>query len=162
MRWRFYCLSMGQTPIRPPQALGVAKEDPLVARGFQGGALHAAIRHGMPVLCQFLIEAGADIEKPDLDGWTPLGWCACYGNAKVAAHLLSLGAKQAVRARIWDMEGVDAGQRVWRDWEEMRTTKEGEDQGWQDQLSLERLALLPSSGDVNRGSSERSTAKNYL
>ena len=48
--------------------------------------------HGNAPLAQLLIDAGADVNLPDKDGWTPLSVAAFYGHADVLKTLLAAGA----------------------------------------------------------------------
>jgi len=55
-------------------------------------ALFWLAMHGRPKLCKFLIDAGADVNLADKDGWTPLSVAAFYGHAEVIPVLLAAGA----------------------------------------------------------------------
>ncbi len=55
-------------------------------------ALWWVAMHGRVGLAKFLINAGADVNLSDKDGWTPLSVAAFYGHAEIIKILLASGA----------------------------------------------------------------------
>lgn len=63
------------------------------ANGAGSTALHQAMDEDSSVeVVELLIEAGATVDFPQLDGWTPLHFASANGNHEVAKTLLSHGA----------------------------------------------------------------------
>ncbi|MDE2291308.1 MAG: ankyrin repeat domain-containing protein [Elusimicrobia bacterium] len=52
-----------------------------------------AIKTGNVQDAEDLIQEGADIEEPDVQGWTPLVHAANRGNAQIIERLISAGAR---------------------------------------------------------------------
>ena len=59
---------------------------------FGQSALWWFAMHGNVALVRRLVDAGADVNLADKDGWTPLSVAAFYGHAEVISALLSAGA----------------------------------------------------------------------
>jgi len=59
---------------------------------FAQTALWWTALHGNLQLAQLLIDAGADVNLADKDGWVPLSVAAFYGHAEVIKALLAAGA----------------------------------------------------------------------
>ena len=60
--------------------------------------LHKAAGHGDFGDVTRLLDAGADVNARDLDGWTPLHWAAYEGRTEVVRLLLARGASPAAEA----------------------------------------------------------------
>ena len=50
--------------------------------------LHLAASKGQDLLCQELIKAGIDVDRPGSAGWTPLGEASAYGKLSTVKLLL--------------------------------------------------------------------------
>ena len=59
--------------------------------------LHEAARRGNASVVQLLLGAGAAVDAPGRDGWTPLALAARAGAVSVLAPLLAAGADPAAR-----------------------------------------------------------------
>ena len=59
---------------------------------------------------QYLLEAGADVNLPSKNGWTPLMKAAFFGHDKIVQTLLEAGAEVRVR----DMHGRTAADHAHR------------------------------------------------
>ena len=62
-------------------------------------ALHWACIHGHLECAKALLGAGADINKQDNNGWTPLMNAAINGRIEVVRELLKRGAKEDLKAK---------------------------------------------------------------
>ena len=51
-------------------------------------ALHSACRKGHLEIVKALVEAGADTERRDDDGRSPVHWAASYGHKEVLVYLI--------------------------------------------------------------------------
>ena len=77
-------------------------------------ALHKACTRGYLECAKALLGAGADINKQDNDGRTPLMWAALYGKIEVVRELLKRGAKKELKdndgktAYDWGNEEIKA------------------------------------------------------
>ena len=60
-------------------------------------ALHRACRNGHLECAKALLGAGADINKQNNGGFTPLMWAAMYGKIEVVRELLKRGAKKDLK-----------------------------------------------------------------
>ena len=60
-------------------------------------ALHGACDYGHLECAKALLGAGADINKQDNDGWTPLMLAARNGKIEVVRELLKRGAKKDLK-----------------------------------------------------------------
>ena len=84
--------------VTAPAALLDAKADPnLVFKewGMASSCLHEAARRGNATVVQLLLGAGAAVDAPGRDGWTPLALAARAGAVSVLAPLLAAGADPA-------------------------------------------------------------------
>ena len=63
-----------------------------VCGAFDETLLSVACWRGHSAVVRFLVEQGADIEKADPDGWTPLHVSSVYGFVEVVRYLLEQGA----------------------------------------------------------------------
>ncbi|KAK4413665.1 ADP-ribosylation factor GTPase-activating protein AGD4, partial [Sesamum alatum] len=70
--------------------------------------LHLACHNGSLVMLELLLQLGADINKSDLHGRTPLQHCILKGNNQIAKFLLRRGARASIR----DAEGFTALERA--------------------------------------------------
>lgn len=70
--------------------------------------LHLACHNGSLVMLELLLQLGADINKRDLHGRTPLQHCILKGNNQMAKFLLRRGARASIR----DAEGFTALERA--------------------------------------------------
>ncbi|VAI46928.1 unnamed protein product [Triticum turgidum subsp. durum] len=59
--------------------------------------LHLACQHGHPVLVELLLLMGADINKRDFHGRTPLHHCVQKSNDALTKHLLKRGARTTIK-----------------------------------------------------------------
>ncbi|KAI4373166.1 hypothetical protein MLD38_011324 [Melastoma candidum] len=59
--------------------------------------LHLACHEGNPVMLELLLQFGADINKQDAHGRTPVHHCVALGNNSLAKFLLKRGAHRSVR-----------------------------------------------------------------
>lgn len=59
--------------------------------------LHLACQHGHPVLVELLLLLGADINKQDFHGRTPLHHCVQKSNDALTKHLLKRGARTTIK-----------------------------------------------------------------
>ena len=62
-------------------------------------ALHYACNNGHLECAKALLGAGADINKQDIDGQTPLMWAAQWGKIEVVRELLKRGAKKELKSK---------------------------------------------------------------
>lgn len=62
-------------------------------------ALLRAAKQGEAARIRALIEAGAKVDAPDPDGWTPLFWAIKNRHVKAAAELIVSGARLDIEAR---------------------------------------------------------------
>jgi len=67
-------------------------EDTGVCRGYPSSTLIEASRLGYLEVVQSLIGRGADVNKSNNDGRTPLYWASCCGHLEVVRALLAAGA----------------------------------------------------------------------
>src|ERR1044072_9826737 len=51
-----------------------------------------AVKTGQPAKVEAALNAGADVNQQDEQGWTPLNWAAGKGNAEIVSLLLNRGA----------------------------------------------------------------------
>ena len=58
-----------------------------------------AIKSGNQAAAQEVIEAGADLNSPDDQGWTPLNWAAGTGDVEIVELLLERGADPLATGR---------------------------------------------------------------
>ena len=82
----------------PAAALLDAKADPNLGNkewGMASSCLHEAARRGNATVVQLLLGAGAAVDAPGRDGWTPLALAARAGAVSVLAPLLAAGADPA-------------------------------------------------------------------
>ena len=67
--------------------------DPRAADGDGCTALHGAARSADPAVAALLIDAGAELDPIDREGWSPLGTACANGNWRLARFLLERGAR---------------------------------------------------------------------
>ncbi|MGH9172979.1 MAG: ankyrin repeat domain-containing protein, partial [Vicinamibacterales bacterium] len=60
--------------------------------------LHAAVAGKQHDLVEMLVEAGAEVNATDADGWTPLNLAAHEGVAETVSYLLAHGADPSIPA----------------------------------------------------------------
>ncbi len=60
-------------------------------------ALHKASRYGHKEIARMLIDAGADINIKDGDGWTPLHWASNNSQIEITKMLIDAGADENVQ-----------------------------------------------------------------
>jgi ankyrin repeat protein len=61
--------------------------------------MYVACQGGHLGAVQLLLDRGADLDEPYVNGWTPLHWAVRNGHGQVAQFLLEHGADPAVRAK---------------------------------------------------------------
>jgi ankyrin repeat protein len=64
---------------------------------FNRTPLHWAVRDRSVEIARMLIDAGADLNVQDKDGWTPLHWAAEYNGADIVRMLIGAGANVNVQ-----------------------------------------------------------------
>ena len=65
--------------------------------GFGGVCLHRASQYGYPAIVILLLAAGANVDKQDDNGNTPLIWAASNGKIEVVKELLKAGANKKLK-----------------------------------------------------------------
>lgn len=60
-------------------------------------ALHVAAQFGEFDVAQLLIDFGADVDAPDLEGNSPLHYASSWGNLTVVRLLIELGCQHSVK-----------------------------------------------------------------
>jgi ankyrin repeat protein len=59
--------------------------------------LHFAARHGTAEIVKLVIDAGADVNSKDYEGWTPLHYAALRENSSAINLLLAAGADPFIK-----------------------------------------------------------------
>ena len=74
--------------------------------------IHVAADEGNLAICKLLVDAGADIDKPDLEGYTPLATAVARGQCDVATYFLENGADLSfyVKNMVADVKAVAISQ----------------------------------------------------
>ncbi|KAI3694097.1 hypothetical protein L1987_77057 [Smallanthus sonchifolius] len=87
---------------------GSEKTNPLACKNMKGSnkpesclqgctLLHLACDIGYEVMVELLLQFGADINRPDYHGRTPLHHCIFYGNNKLAKYMIRRGAAATIK-----------------------------------------------------------------
>ena len=62
-------------------------------------SLHIAVKNGFTVLCDLLLQNGADCNIIDANGWTPLHHAACTNKVDCLILLIRRGAKLNITSK---------------------------------------------------------------
>ena len=73
--------------------------------------LHMAVYFGRTDIARTLIESGADVEAPGLQGWTPLVMAALRGRLEVTGYLLEAGADPGAASANGELPLIAAASR---------------------------------------------------
>jgi len=56
-------------------------------------SLHFAVKNNQPIIVEYLIQHGADMDSKNIENHTPLHYASQNGNQRVADYLVNHGAR---------------------------------------------------------------------